>query len=107
MEGVQITSLLPHYVEESLTKSSTVLLLEYNVSIGVRKFNLLLNRLGYLEKMTRKSSSKKGKIKSFWNLTEKGLEFGKNLISQRNEKETQPHYYINKFNGLLKGIGII
>ncbi|EJF07635.1 hypothetical protein ThvES_00002280 [Thiovulum sp. ES] len=69
---------------------------------------------GFLETKTRKSSKyrtekdENGKevkipiLKEFKSLTEKGLEFGKNLISPKNQLETQPHYFEKRFSELLK-----
>ena len=55
---------------------------------------------GYLEECTRKSTNKKG-FKHYKKLTEKGLSYGKNVISSRGtEKETQPLYYENTFKEL-------
>jgi hypothetical protein len=65
---------------------------------------------GYLEIKTRKSTGslldeetkeKKPKLRTFKSLTEKGLEFGKNVISPHNQLETQPHYFENKFEELI------
>jgi hypothetical protein len=50
--------------------------------------------------MERDSSC--GNKKYFYSLTEKGLEFGKNLISPKNERETQPHFFEDKFLELVK-----
>jgi hypothetical protein len=73
---------------------------------------------GFLEIKTRKSSKYRtekdvdGKevkipiLKEFKSLTEKGLEFGKNMISPKNQLESQPHYFENRFSELLKIIEI-
>ncbi|MBE1554763.1 hypothetical protein [Sporosarcina limicola] len=60
--------------------------------------NTKLIELGLLEIKERPSS--KGGLKEFKSLTDKGLMFGKNLVSPRNQKETQPHYYPSKFSQL-------
>ncbi len=42
--------------------------------------------------------------KKFKSLTAKGLEFGENQVSPNNPKETQPLYYVVKFDELLNAI---
>jgi hypothetical protein len=44
-------------------------------------------------------------LKELKSLTEKGLEFGKNVISPKNQLESQPHYFEKKFPELLKILG--
>jgi hypothetical protein len=63
--------------------------------------NLILIEKGILEVLERSSRDRNG-VKTFKSLTEKGLEFGKNLISPHNQLETQPHYFENKFRELLE-----
>jgi len=91
---------LPKYTEEKLTRSLTYLLKKYEIKISTQKANIKLLEVGILEKMERDSSC--GKTKYFYSLTEKGLEFGKNLISPKNERETQPHFFEDKFLELMK-----
>lgn len=92
------TALLPQYTEEKLTYSATDLLKKFGAHISAAAFNKRLLQLGILEEKERPST--KG-TKKFKCLTDKGMMFGKNLISPRNEKETQPHYFESAFNGLL------
>jgi len=94
------TCYFPQYTEEKLTRSLTYLLKKYEIKISTQKANLKLLELGILEKMERDSSC--GKTKYFWSLTKKGLEFGKNLISPKNERETQPHFFEDKFLELVE-----
>ena len=54
---------------------------------------------GYLEEKSRPSVSKGVKI--FKVLTTKGLAFGENLVSPKNDRETQPHYYEDTFRQLI------
>jgi ribosomal protein L7/L12 len=82
--------------------------------MSAQKFNKLLISAGFLEIKTRKSSKYQTEkdengnekkipiLKTFKSLTEKGLQFGKNMISEKNQLETQPHYFENKFSELLK-----
>ncbi len=74
---------------------ATVLLERNNCKIKVQKFNNLLLDKGFLQTKERKSSN--GKMKTYKSLTDKGLLYGVNLISNKNQKETQPYYYADKF----------
>ncbi|MEV2286397.1 hypothetical protein ABNC10_16470 [Paenibacillus larvae] len=95
---------LPAYADEQVTESATVLLKKHKIPICAAKFNTLLIKHGLLEEKERPSS--KGKIKLFKSLTDKGLEYGKNIISYANSRETAPHYYANKFPELIKQVGL-
>jgi ribosomal protein L7/L12 len=112
------TSYLPEYSDEEHTFSAKALLEKFEIKISVQQFNKKMISLGFLETKTRKSSKYRtekdvnGKevkipiLKEFKSLTEKGLEFGKNMISPKNQLETQPHYFENRFSELLKIIEI-
>ncbi|EJF05852.1 Phage regulatory protein Rha (Phage_pRha) [Thiovulum sp. ES] len=108
------TSYLPEYSDEEHTYSAKALLEKFEIQISVQQFNKKMISAGFLETKTRKSSKYKtekdedGKevkipiLKEFKSLTEKGLEFGKNMISPKNQLESQPHYFENSFSELLK-----
>lgn len=81
--------------------SATALLKQFGRRESINLFNARMEELGYLVTKQRKSTSSKSGFKNFKCLTEKGLEFGENMVSPHNEKETQPHYYENKFQDLL------
>ncbi|MFS1583936.1 MAG: KilA-N domain-containing protein [Candidatus Arsenophonus phytopathogenicus] len=103
--------ILPAYAvdapEGSLTGSSEVthsftelLLLHgkpYTAQSGYRRLQLL----GLAERKSRPSSKHPDKEKLFWSLTEKGLQFGKNLTDPNHPRQTQPHFYDNQFPRLL------
>lgn len=94
------TSYLPDYTEEKVTKSLTELLKQYKVGLSAVKINSLLIDNGFLEEKERSSKSKG--TKKYKSLTDKGLKYGKNLISSSgNQKETQPHYYEDTFMDLV------
>lgn len=94
------TEYLPDYTEEKVTKSLSELLKQYQVDIKTIKMNQLLLAAGILEEKERPSKDKE--TKKFKALTEKGLKYGKNLISSHgSQKETQPHYYEDTFEELL------
>lgn len=81
--------------------SATDLLRKFNRSESIYKFNTRMLELGYLEEKTRVSRKSPNGFKKFKSITEKGLEFGENMVNPNNELETQPHYYENKFGELL------
>jgi ribosomal protein L7/L12 len=108
------TSYLPEYSDEEHTFSAKALLEKFEIKISVQQFNKKMISAGFLETKSRKSSKYRtekdvnGKevkipiLKEFKSLTEKGLQFGKNMISPKNQLETQPHYFENRFEELLK-----
>ena len=86
--------------ESSLTtKAATALLKEHQVSMSAAAFNKLCEKAGILKKEWR--DKKGGGQKSFWSITEDGLQYGKNITSERSPRETQPHWYIERFNELM------
>lgn len=93
------SNFLPAYSEneDREAKPATELLEKFQCGMSARKFNELLLKAGYLEERERKSSSSKTGMKKFKALTEKGLEYGKNLTCEKNIKETQPYYYVDTF----------
>jgi hypothetical protein len=80
------------------TNSATSLLKDSGLGMSAGSFNKILESLGIVETLTRKSS--KGD-KAYKSVTQYGLIYGKNLTSPSNAKETQPHWYIHKFSELL------
>jgi phage regulator Rha-like protein len=107
------TVYLPEYSDEQHTYSLSALLKKFDVKISAKKLNQLLISKGFLEVKTRKSTKEfedeegeKVKIRTFKSLTEKGLEFGKNLISPHNQLETQPHYFESRFRDMLGVLAI-
>lgn len=84
-----------------VTHSLTELLLlhgkPYTAQSGYRRLQLL----ELAERKSRPSSKHSDKEKLFWSLTEKGLQFGKNLTDNNNPRQTQPHFYDSLFPRLL------
>ena len=76
--------------------------MEYFVARKV-SFNKLAQAGGYLEIKTRKSRKRE---KQFYAISNKGLTYGENLVSDHNPNETQPHWYDDRFSDLLKVIGV-
>lgn len=96
------TNFLPDYVasDSREKKTATELLKQFQLPLSASKFNQLLIKEGILEERERTSSTGKNGKKKFKALTEKGLEYGENLVSKYNTKETQPYYYVDTFCGL-------
>lgn len=101
-----VTGLLPGYAVDSAnsasgssdeTKAAGELLGQFGVDLSAIAFNRLLIQHGILEERERPSS--KGGTKKFKVCV--NLEFGKNLTSPNNPRETQPHWYVCKFQALL------
>lgn len=95
-------SYLPKYTEERLTQSLTEQLKLHGARLSALKANRVLLALGIIEEQSRPSTQ--GTRKFFKVLTEEGLKYGKNLISLKNERQTQPHYYTDTFPELLAKI---
>lgn len=92
------TSYLPSYSEEKITKPLSELLKQFNVSMSAINFNKILLEKGIIKELERNSS--KGTTKKFKSIV--NLDYGKNLVSPKNPKETQPHYYEDKFKELIE-----
>lgn len=92
------TSYLPSYSEEKITKPLSELLKQFSVSMSAISFNKILLEKGIIKELERNSS--KGTTKKFKSIV--NLDYGKNLVSPKNPKETQPHYYEDKFNELIE-----
>lgn len=69
---------------------------------GIAVSTVVLNKKlaagGFIEKLTRPST--KG-IKAFWSITEKGMAYGRNLTSPKNEREVTPSWFASRFPALL------
>lgn len=99
------TDFLPKYEHNGSRqmKSLTALLNENQCGISTVKFNALLVKNGYLEERERKSSAGNG-TKKFKALTEKGLQYGENVVSPHNQREVQPLYYTDTFMNLFSNV---
>lgn len=98
------TAFLPDYTEGRVTKAIKHLLKEHGAKFGAVNANKILFEIGILEKQERESTKVAGEMREFWSLTQAGLEFGKNLVNHNNPRQTQPHYYVDKFPELLDRI---
>lgn len=87
-----------------VTASATELLKRHNVPIPPAKFNELLAKYGVLAAAHR--PTKDGLLKHFWTVTAQGQSYGKNITSPVNQRETQPHWYVDSFADLLADLGL-
>jgi len=82
------------------TKSATALLKDNGIRCSPAAFNHALEAHGLLKQLQRKNS--RGDMVPFWSVTEKGLQYGKNLTSPQCPRETQPHWYVDRFAELAR-----
>lgn len=85
------------------TKAVTALIKDFDLRMSAPAFNKLLEAHGFLKEMQRRNS--KQEYVGFWSVTDKGLKFGKNLTSPQCPRETQPHWYVDRFPELAKLVG--
>jgi len=98
LKGVD-TRFLPAYSDDKLTSALGDLLKQHDVGLSAVRANQILFELGLLEKLERRSTGKT--VKHFWSITAHGLEYGKNETSQQNPNQTQPRWFVDKFQILL------
>ena len=92
---------VPDYVDSrGILMSATAALMEFGNVCDIRHFNEAMVNRGFLEELSRKSS--KGLTKKFKHLTATGLKWGENQVNPKSPQQTQPLYYKNKFEELLK-----
>lgn len=87
-----------------VTASATELLKRHNVRIPPAKFNELLAKHNVLAAAHR--PTKDGLLKHFWTVTARGQSYGKNITSPVNQRETQPHWFVDCFADLLADLGL-
>ncbi|AQG98320.1 hypothetical protein A9R05_05400 [Burkholderia sp. KK1] len=109
--GIEPT-FLPSYVVDSApdstlgssmeTKPLTDLLIAHGIAISPRTYNRLLADAGMQAERTRRSTSSRAVngTKRFWAITEAGLVYGKNITNPNSPRETQPHWYVERFTDL-------
>lgn len=81
------------------TKPLTDLLRDHGIGYTAKAYNLLLRDVGVLEERTRRTTDKNapGGVKRYWAVSLQGLQYGKNLTSPSSPRETQPHWYVERF----------
>lgn len=91
---------LPDYVEsKGQLHSATYLLKKYGCNISASIFNISCHSFGLIKKMERKG--KGGTIHTWWALTDEGMEYGENKVSDKCPLQTQIHWYDDKFTEVL------
>ena len=85
------------------TKAVTALIKDFDLRTSAPAFNKLLAAAGFLKQLQRKNS--KQVMVDFWCVTDKGMAYGKNLISPQSPRETQPHWYVDRFLELAALVG--
>jgi len=98
LKGVD-TRFLPAYSDDKLTSALGDLLKQHGVDLSAVRANQILFEMGLLEKLERRSTGKT--VKHFWSITAYGLEYGKNETSPQNPNQTQPRWFVDKFEILL------
>jgi prophage antirepressor-like protein len=81
------------------TKPLTALLADHGIKMSANAYNRLLCDAGIIELLSRRTTSKRHQsgIKYYWAITDAGLRFGKNVTEASNPRETQPHWYGERF----------
>lgn len=92
----------PDYVASNgVMHSASELLKRFGSKMSALKFNQQMVKLGFLKEETRQGTTR---IHKFKVITEKGKYYGENQVSPKNQSETQPRWYDDKFEELLKAI---
>lgn len=94
----------PDYVSapNGAKHSATELLKQHGVELSARKFNEMAVKAGLLVLKERKGTTK---VHKYCEITEKGLPYGENDVSEKNANQVQPHWYDAKFGEVLEIIG--
>lgn len=85
------------------TKAVTALIKDHGIASTAAAFNRALAAKGFLKQLQRKNS--KQEMVDFWCVTDKGMTYGKNLTNPQSPRETQPHWYVDRFLELADLIG--
>lgn len=85
------------------TKAVTALIKDHGIASTAAAFNRALAAKGLLKQLQRKNS--KQVMVDFWCVTEKGMFYGKNLTNPQSPRETQPHWYVDRFLELAALVG--
>lgn len=94
----------PDYTEsKDQLLSASELLKRAKSDMSAQAFNIKMKEKGFITELERPSHRGMKKFKS---LTGAGLNYGENQINPSNPKETQPLYYVNRFQKLLIELGL-
>ena len=91
--------LLDYVTSKGQTHSATYLLKAHNCNISASIFNISCHSFGLIKKMERKG--KGGTIHTWWALTDEGMEYGENKVSDKCPLQTQIHWYDDRFTEVL------
>ena len=92
----------PDYIaSKGVMHSASELLKRFGSKMSALKFNQQMVKLSFLKEETRQGTTR---IHKFKVITEKGKYYGENQVSPKNQSETQPRWYDDKFEELLKAI---
>ena len=92
----------PDYIaSKGVMHSASELLKRFGSKMSALKFNQQMVKLGFLKEETRQGTTR---IHKFKVIIEKGKDYGENQGSPKNQSETQPRWYDDKFEELLKAI---
>lgn len=87
-------------ISSLVSHSLSHLLSEYDIKGSAIYWNKKLAIAGFLRQEFRKSI--RAMDKPYWSITEKGLEYGKNLVNEKSPNETQPYWYDATFLKLIE-----
>lgn len=95
----------PEYAKsKGVMHSATELLQRLGYKVTATAFNKLAAAKGFVSQMSRPGS--KGNTHTWYAITDKGKTFGENVVSPKNAKQTQAHWYDDKFDELCALVGI-
>lgn len=95
----------PDYAKsKGVMHSATELLQRLGYKVTATAFNKLAAAKGFVSQMSRPGS--KGNTHTWYAITDKGKTFGENVVSPKNAKQTQAHWYDDKFDELCALVGI-
>jgi hypothetical protein len=83
------------------TDSMTNLLKLHKVERSAVRANKILVTMGLLTEKERPSSKYAGKMKKYKALSNRGLQYGKNVENPSSPGQTTPHYFSDTFGELL------
>lgn len=95
--------LIDYVPSKGVSKPASDLLKDFNVEISAQAFNKLLANNGIIVKMFRNSIGGKTPL---WYIPKEYLAYGENYNPIQSHGSTQPYWYVNKFNELLKLVGL-
>lgn len=90
-----------------VSHSATELIKSKGLSIRTADFNKKLEAAGLLKQETRKSTSSRTGTRNYWSIPSEYSKYGRNNRFKDNDKETQPYWYDDTFDEVLKLSGLL